>query len=64
MALSNEDFLKKNSKDLAKLNAAIAQGAIEFPEKRSKGFIQDQIAEIDGKALTQKDADEKRKKAL
>ena len=64
MALSNEDFLKKEKlkKDLVKLNAAIAQGSIEFPE-RERGFIQDQIDAIDKKALTQKDADEKREKA-
>lgn len=63
-ALSANDFLKKEKlkKDLAQVNSAIAQGSLEFPEKERQ-FIQDQIDAIDDKALTQKDADEKRKKA-
>jgi TP901 family phage tail tape measure protein len=63
-ALSANDFLKKEKlkKELAQVNAAISQGSLEFPEKERQ-FIQDQIDAIDDKALTQKDADEKRKKA-
>lgn len=63
-ALSANDFLKKEKlkKELAEVNAAISQGSLEFPEKERQ-FIQDQIDAIDEKALTQKDADDKRKKA-
>lgn len=63
-AISADDFLKKEKlkKELARVNAAIAQGSLEFPEKERQ-YIQDQIDAIDEKALTQKDADDKRKKA-
>lgn len=64
MALSANDQLRKEKlkKELARVNAAAAQGSLEFADLE-KQAIQEQIDAIDGKALTQKDADEKRKKA-
>ncbi len=64
MALSANDQLRKEKlkKELARVNAAAAQGSLEFADLEKKA-IEEQIAEIDAKALTQKDADDKRAEA-
>ena len=65
MALTANEQLRKEKlkKDLVRVNAAAAHGSLEFAELEAKA-IQEQIDEIDSKAVTQADADELRAKAL
>ena len=48
---------------MVRVNAAAAHGSLEFAELEAKA-IQEQIDEIDGKAVTQAQADELRAQAL
>jgi len=65
MALTANEQLRKEKlkKDLVRVNAAAAHGSLEFAELEAKA-IQEQIDEIDGKAVTQAQADELRAQAL